>query len=146
VKRGAPRTRWSDRPLDDAGEHLAEEVGCPADDLRLLADERGRVTDGARRDLLAGREAATKIAQELGLAGDGEERLAQIMVGFMLRRVTMRAAFAGSSMTAAAIDDAVRRDALAAAEGNLDARAKDAVASNLAGLPDLTADVPTAPH
>ena len=143
VKRPAPQTRWSSRPLDDAGQQFADEVGCAADDLRLLADERGHVTDAARGDLLAGREAATKIARDLGLDDAGEQRLGQIVTGFMLRRVTMRAAFQGTSVTPQAIDDAARADALAAAEANLDTRAKEALASALPGLPDLLAHLPS---
>jgi hypothetical protein len=145
IQRPAPRPPWGERPLDEAGQKLAEEVRCAADDLRLLADERGRVGDAAQRDLLAGRDAGRRIAQELGLSPAAEDQLAQVMVGFMMKRVTMRESFRGTRVTPEAIDDAARADALASAESNFDGRTRNAVAAGLSGLPDLTADVPRAP-
>jgi hypothetical protein len=79
---------------------------------------------------------------DLGLSADGEDRVAQIMVGFMVRRVTMRESFRDTAVTPQAIDDAARADALAMVAQNLDEQAKDAVQAALPGLPDLTADVP----
>jgi hypothetical protein len=121
---------------------LAAEVGCTADDLRLLADRQGRLSDATRRDLLAGRDTGRRVALDLGLSADGEDRVAQIMVGFMVRRVTMRESFRDTAVTPQAIDDAARADALAMVAQNLDEQAKDAVQAALPGLPDLTADVP----
>jgi hypothetical protein len=142
MKTPAVRASWSDRPLDDESRKLAEEIGRPADELRLLADGHGRVTDAARRDLLAGRDAGRRLAQQLGVATGREDELAQAMVGFMVRRVTMRESFRGTSVTPGAIDDAARTDALASVESAFDPQAKDAVAAALPGLPDLTADLP----
>ncbi len=132
---------WSGRPLEQAGQKLADDIGCNADDLRLLADAQGHVSDAVAQDLRTGGDVAEKLARDLDLDADGTQRMSQIVTGYMLRRVRMRAAFQGTSVTAQAIDDAVRSDALQTAEMNLDARAKDAVASVLPGLPDLTARV-----
>jgi hypothetical protein len=142
VSRPPARSPWSDRPLDEAGRKLAADLSCPADDLRLLADEHGRVTDAARRDLMAGRDAGLRIAEDLGIQDGRGDEIAQILVGFMVRRVTLRQTFQGKAVTPEAIDDAANNDALHMAANNFDDRAKDAVAAALPGLPDLTADLP----
>lgn len=138
----APRARWSERPLDDASRKLADDLGRSPDELRLLADTHGRVTDAAQRDLLAGRDTAKQLAQKLGINADREDEMTSIMLGFMLRRVTMRESFRGTSVTPQAIDAAARGDALAATQHNFDDGVRDAVASALPGLPDLTSDLP----
>jgi hypothetical protein len=136
------RQPWSSRPLDEAGQRLADAIHWSADDLRLLADLQGRIPERTRRDLVAAHDLGKRIADDLGLAGNGrDDELARVVVGYMVRRVTMRESFRHTSVTPEAIDEAARIDALAQAE-SVDERAKDAVASALPGLPDLTADLP----
>jgi hypothetical protein len=141
--RPAVRQRWSGRALDDAGEKLAEELGRPPDDLRLFADGGGHVAEGARRDLVAGRDASRKLAEQMGVDPEREDDLAQIVMGFMIRRVASREAFRGKNVTPEAIDDAVRSDALASTEYAFGAEARDPVGAALAALPDMTRDLPS---
>jgi hypothetical protein len=139
----AARAPWSGRPLDDDARKLVGEVGCSEDDVRLLADERGRVPDAARRDLLAGRDAGRLLAVDLGVAKNREDELVGVVVGYMVRRVALRESFRGTAVTPEAIDEAVRTDALNAA-GTFDEHVQTKVAAALPGLPDLTADLPRA--
>jgi hypothetical protein len=146
VKQAAPRPAWSARPLDDAGARLAGELGCSPDDLRLFADGHGGVTEAARRDLLAGRDAGMKIARDLGIEDERAEALGHDVLEHMIRRVTMRASFQGTAVTGEAIDEAVQKDTLASVQGTYDDRVRDAVAAALPGLPDLTRDaLPASP-
>jgi hypothetical protein len=96
---------------------FSDEISVAPNDLGLFADAHGEISDIARRDLRVGHEAAMEIARENGL-GARSETLASIAVGYMLRRVSVRAALRNTRVAPGAIDATVRKDALATAQAN----------------------------
>ncbi len=120
-------------------QRAADAIARPRADLVPFADGRGRIDEAAVASLIAIRDIGSRIAREENLPPDQAHIVEQIVLSHALRRAGARAAPpAGGDASLRAVLDAIRSDALAAAEANFGRAVRDAVETEIGRLPELT--------